>query len=96
MDTLPVDEELCALSNGDGSVQRSELNMLIRRVSAYHLRPMKQQLTETDKSLKEHIESCALNQARIMGGLRVIQWLIGSGLLAFVLVSVGQFLGWVP
>lgn len=96
MDTpaLPIDPELCVLPDGNEPVKASELNLLIRRVSRYHLLPMKIQLAETDKTLNEHIKSCALNQAKIMGGIRVLTWLVSSGLGLFLLTALAKFVGW--
>lgn len=96
MDTqaLPIDPELCELA-GDGAVQRSELNLLIRRVSRYHLTPMKQQLSETDTKLDAHVTQCALNQAKIMGGLQILIWLVGSGFGVFIVTEFARYMGWI-
>jgi hypothetical protein len=91
---LPVDDAICAL-RGAGPVSREEMNLLLRRVAAYHLRPMKQQLAETEKTLKEHVETCSLNSAHVLGGIRVLTWLVSSGIGLYVLTALAKFVHWI-
>ena len=93
------DKTVCELA-GDGAVTRSDVNLLIRRIMAYHYRPMSRRvdamekhLDETERTLREHLQQCALNQARIIGGIRVLTLLISSGFVVALLAWLVRFSG---
>jgi hypothetical protein len=56
---------------------------------------MKQQLAETEKTLKEHVETCSLNSAHVLGGIRVLTWLVSSGIGLYVLTALAKFVHWI-
>lgn len=81
----------CPLEGSDSElpVTHRQLNGLIRRVGFYHLHPMREQLKTLDDAMTSHLNDCALRQSEIMGGIRVIKWLMSATVFLFSAVSGG-------
>lgn len=81
------------VADSDIPISHRQLNVLMRQVGRYHLIPMKQGISRANEIMDAHLLECNLRQAKIMGGLRVIQWLIGSGLALYVGTTWAKYVG---
>jgi len=81
---------------GNGPVQHAEFNHVLRLVNRFHLEPIKTKLDTVNRELEKHVQECALRQAQILGGLRVIKWLSGAIIASLSLVATlfAKYMGW--
>jgi len=70
-------EPNCGLEGADGDpVQVGRFNRWLAMGMRHHLIPMKAELTATRQELSEHILEDKLMQAQILGGIRVLKWML--------------------
>ena len=67
----------CGIEGDDGEpVQVGRFNRWLAMGMRHHLIPMKNELAEIHTTLDTHIMEDKLMQAQILGGLKVLTWLI--------------------
>ncbi len=77
----------CGMDGDDKeTVTIGGLNRLMRRIAIVHLQP-----TETAaEQMRLHVEECAKLQAKIAGGIFVLQWLMGG----CITVGIALLVAW--
>lgn len=82
----------CGLEGADGDpVQVGRFNRWLAMGMRHHLIPMKAELSAARQELSKHILDDQLMQAQILGGIRVLKWMlpilaiITPALLIFIL-----------
>jgi hypothetical protein len=81
----------CGLEGEDeDAVQVGRFNRWLLMGMRHHLIPMKAELTAARKELSEHILEDKLMQAQILGGIRVLKWMIPA--IAVILPSIVLFI----
>jgi len=84
-------EPNCGLEGADGDpVQVGRFNRWLAMGMRHHLIPMKAEVSATRKELSEHIFEDKLMQAQILGGIRVLRWMLP--LLAIVVPAILIFI----
>lgn len=76
----------CGLEGAAGaSVKIGAFNKILRRIGIYHIEPLK----KATITMQSHVEECALLQAQIAGGIRVIMWVLSglTGVVAAVVIA---------
>lgn len=72
--TDDVDYEDCGIEGRTSDPAHvGQINRMLRRIAVVHLKPLK----TAARSMQDHVEECAKLQARIAGGIVVLQWLMG-------------------
>ena len=71
------DRDDCGLEGADqDNVQVGRFNRWLAIALRHHVIPMKAELTATRKELTEHILDDKIMQAQILGGIKVLTWVL--------------------
>ena len=84
-------ENYCGLEGEeDEAVATGRFNRWIAMAMRHHVTPAKQQLVELQHTLNAHIREDELMQAKILGGLKVLAWMMPA--LAVIIPALVSYI----